>query len=292
MKFHHLLAATLFTLLSSCVGESEKEETANNEKNDFIAPVTEDYQHIIAESTNDYPLILRSEMDIEILDRNIMEIVIGLDGSFTIEGDSADWDDLDEEVRMFFEINRRLSADQYSKLKNDKYYKGVSYPFFTRFTRESYQSYINQLTKMAETDAKAGLYLQRHVRRFKAFDAVEDQELPYISPLAVIRYVHPDDYPQEKLLEFETKLAQIIYSLRGDLAIDKFKTNYRNIRARVGADGDARRQLLYLQEMYPAYLLRLKESETEVLEPALEPMPVPTPAPSEDIEEEPLVPVR
>ncbi|XOV65872.1 MAG: hypothetical protein ACFHU9_09570 [Fluviicola sp.] len=279
MKFQYLLIATLIVALTSCNSESESTEKKKNKNKAGIISQTVEYQHIILESTNDYPMTLRSVQDEVVYDRMILDIRLKADGSFTIENENADWDDLEEEVQKFFEMNRKLSTAQTTKYFKNPDYKGYKYPFFTRFSRDSYQSYVDQLSKMAENDMNAGVYLQRHARRIKAFDAVDDKELAFINPLVIIRYVYPDDFEKDKLASFEKVLAKAIVELREELAAEKFNTTYENIRKSAHTDGDARRRLLYLQEMYPAYLMQVKESELEVPEKIKVPMVAPPPQP-------------
>lgn len=266
MKIHYWLFLGLFAALISCGDNTETSENGAKQRKDGIISNEPDYSHIINESLNDYPQTLRSDKDIELYDRMVLEIELKGDGSFTIEGKKSDWEDLKEQMDMFYNMNRKLTNEQTAAaLKNDGF-AGINYPFFNQFTRESYQSFIDQLSKMAETDMKAGLYLQRHSRRIKAFEAVPDERLAFINPLCVIRYVCPDDLPDEHLAKFEEELAKNLYEMRNDLAQEKFGKHYDLIRNKAAADGEARRQLLYLQEMYPAYLMRAKTSELETPE--------------------------
>ncbi len=282
MKLQFLFVAALIATLTSCGGENEEPDNSSKQKGPEAKEEVASCRHIISESTKDYPMTLRSDKDMIIYDRMILEIEINADGSFTIEGEKADWDDLEEEVNRFFKMNRDLGNARTSSYLNDKNYRGANYPFFNYFDRKSYQSYIDRLREMAETDMKAGLYAQRHIRRIKAFDAVSDEELAFINLGALIRYVHPDDLPQDKIDEFEQHLADYICAMRNELAQEKFGKSYHIIRLNARKDDESQKQILYLQEMYPAYLLRLKESELE--EPEMPAIPEPVPPKPEPIE--------
>lgn len=281
MKFHYLFAALLLTSLFSCDAESDTPEKTENKGR--VVAAKRDYQHIIAESQNDYPTALRSIKDVEIYDRDVLEIHITEDGSFTIEGKKANWKILDEEVDKFFNMNRNLSSAQTAEFIRDENYEGASYPFFTQMTKPEFQSFIDQLTRMSETDMQAGLYLQRHSRSFKAFERGHSQ-LSFMYPMAVIRYVHSDDLAEDKLLEFENHLAKNLYEMREQLAQEWFGVSYESIRQKATKSDEGRLDLLYLQEMYPAYLLKIKESELEISEMPEPPPPPPVPEPPIEIE--------
>jgi len=285
MKFHYLLAIALIASLISCGSEPKTPE--KNDNRDKIVPVKVDYQHIINESTNDYPVTLRAIEDMMIHERMVLNIELAKDGSFTIRSEKGDWNTLKEEMNLFFNANRDLHNVTASAYVKDKSYRYNNYPFFSSFDIASYQSYIDRLTEMVKTDPNAKLYLQRHSRRIKAFQAVSETELPFIDLRALIRYVYSDSISEDKLKTFEEHMAKNIFEMRNELALDKFGINYGQIRNKASVDGDARRQLLYLQEMYPAYLLRLKESELDIVpEPPMEMPPIPTPPPSVNIIEE------
>ncbi|PWL33008.1 MAG: hypothetical protein DCO96_01260 [Fluviicola sp. XM-24bin1] len=278
MKLHYLFIAVCLTILTSCGGESESDVTLRDTNNTQKPQQPIDYQHIITESTNDYPMALRSDKDMVVYPRMLMDLELAADGTLTIRGEKSDWDGLKSEIITFFNGNRYLGNKKTSLYIRDGQYRYYNYPFFSYFTRDSYQSFIEQLKKNAETDLKVALYLQRHVRRIKAFDALDDgQEIGFIDLGALIRYAISDGVSEDKVSELETQIATNIYNMRNELAQEKFGTSYQVIRVNSGKDATAKKQFLYLQEMYPAYLQRVKTSDLE--EPVMTLSTVPPPPP-------------
>ncbi|MCR9171851.1 MAG: hypothetical protein NXI10_05125 [bacterium] len=284
MKLYFSFLALFVIALASCVSKSENESIPPKGK-DKIVPVHEDFRHIITESKNDYPMALRSDKDILLYDRMILEIEMKSDGSLMIEGEKADWKTLKDEMNLFFNANRELTNTETSWRKKNDNHSGGNYPYFQRFTRDSYASYIEQLKKMAEKEMKAGIYLQRHARSIKAFDAVDDNSLPFLNPLSLIRYVYSDEVTKEKVTELEDHLAKNLFKMRDELAQEKFGKGYDLIRSKAATNSESAKQLLFLQEMYPAYFLGLKASELEEVK-LPEPPKMPAPPREEIVTEE------
>lgn len=282
MKRTLLICCILPTFFLSCSEETSEKEVKSKEFKSTEELNARDYNHIITESTSDYPTTLRSAKNLLLNGRMILEITLDSSGGFNIEGKPGNWEMLKVEVDLFFDANRELGTSQTKAAIKNEDYRYNDYPFYSYFTKRSYNNFIKQLSEMAESDMSAALYLQRHSRRIKSFDAVEDREIGFINPLAMIRYSGDSTISEELFAELEKHLAQYIYELRSELAYDKFNTNYEMIRRKAQTDKAARLQLLYLQEMYPAYLMRVTGNIQDQIE-SIPPPPMPIPPPTEEI---------
>lgn len=267
MKFQYLLGVIMLGALIACGETTENPTTFQKTESKQLSQQAPDFRHVITESTNDYPMALRSDKDMTVYPRMILDIDLAEDGSFTIRGEEANWDVLKTEMDLFFNANRNLGKVKSAELKKDESYEFNNYPFFNYFNKDSYQSFIDRLVVMAETDMKAGLYLQRHIRRIKAFKIDSLAQLGFINLGALVRYSHPEGIEESKIAELENHLAQNLCDMRDAMAQKLFGKTYEGIRTKSTVDARAQQELLFLQEMYPAYLERVELKEKDISTP-------------------------
>lgn len=277
--FMQLLAFSSLFLLSC--GEKTDEPTTKKESNQEISEPDKNYDHVLSEAYIGQRSLHYFDDNAILSQRQVLEVKINDDGTLTINREPATTDDLKPEMHKFYFANRHLGATRTQAYRENDSYQFSDYPFFNYFDRNSFQTYLNQLEKMAKRDSTAKRYLEINKSRFKIFQITRDETLPLLEFGALISIQHSDSVNDSRIAEVENTIAEIICSFRDEVAQEKFGTDYYRIRDMARKEDQAKIEIAYLREMIPAYIMKTNSKDVATNEMQLPPM---SPPPSEEIQ--------
>lgn len=270
MKYLYLLLLILL-LITSC----QNEETSEIQGKESVRKtVDKSFAHILTEAYEEQPSIHYTDKNTFCKKRMSLHIELDDEGDMTISGRAALLDDLIIEIQKFYFANRELGAKQSKENQGNKKYKFHNYPFFNYFDRDGFESFLEPLKKMAKTDSMAKIYYDNHKDRILAFEAVEGATTPFIEFGSLISIHFSQNVIEQRVSEVENKVAEVICLSRNEIAEELFGRSYYLIREKaIKNDPEAVNQLVYLQEMIPAYIKKASIENLPALDYPITPPP-------------------
>jgi hypothetical protein len=288
MKIFIQLLAISSLLLFSCAEKTDESTTKKESKEEVVA-IDHSYDHILDEAYLARRSLHYFDDNAVVSKRMILAVTIDDDGSLKINDNAASMEDLSSEMRNFYFANRELGAGKTQAYRENDSYAFSDYPFFNYFDQNSFQTYLNQLEKMARRDSTAKRYYAINKRRFSSFQATDGEILPFLEFGALISIQYSDSVEDSRLAEIENKIAETICSFRNKIAQEKFGTDYYHIREMGPKETEYRVKMTYIREMIPAYILKTNRKDIKATEMQLPPMPPPPLEKVEAEDEEPPV---
>ena len=278
MKIVTLLPLLLLLTLPACQDTHDSEPYVKQDKTTNVKPSSD---HILIEAYEEQRSVHYFDPNVLVYDRMILTVALNAQGQLFVNGQPSSYDALLQEVHNFYQANRDLGPKLTKEKKEDPYYNWRNYPFFNYFDKDSFKSYLDQLQLMAKTDDMAQQHYMYHQKRFKSFEAVPDGTvLPFMEFGALILIRHHETTEDSKIDALQKKIANHIYVIRDIMAQQEFSQPYDIIRNKA-ANNDAKaiHQLICLQEMVPAYIMKksIKSKGSTVEEETLQLPASPTP---------------